>query len=441
MVGDDQRATLVREDVFVYYFTAMFRFVSSDEFPPFGNFLIHFPEVENKAADLAEVHLITGINGTGKTRILSLLAAALGNYEPLKRRFQASKPHVFRFAENIHALRNINGPHTGWATVHGNNFGFQLNNQFSNWARAVPAFAYSGVAYVGDSKITAMADVPAPDRASCLTFNRLEAQSVGLIQAIANLKIQAAMESMDDNGSPEVPTNAVLMVRRLERVISEITDLPFNFTVTSHPSAVISVRWAKHILPFNGLPDGLRSLIGWLAHAVVMMNTLLGGQKNPLESEAIFLFDEIETSLHPAWQRKVLPAFQKLFPKAQIFVATHSPFVIASLNHGWIHRLRMKQDGTVAIEEPRAASEGDSYVEVVEDILGVPEWYDTETEGLLSEFRTLRDAAYTGDAEPRAKAYELAERIGQRSTELQLMMGKEVHQMSRQLEKMQAAQA
>lgn len=285
-----------------------------------------------------------------------------------------------------------------------------------------------------------MADVPTPDRASCLAFNRLEGQSGGLLQAIANLKIQAAMESMDEEADSANSSHAVLMVRRLEKVISEITGLPFNFTVTSQPAAAIHVRWAKQILPFNVLPDGLRSLIGWLAHSVVMMNAFLGGKSNPLEKEAVFLFDEIETSLHPAWQRKVLPAFQKLFPKAQIFIATHSPFVIASLNHGWIHRLRMQQDGTVAVDAPKAASEGDSYVEVVEDILGVPEWYDVTTEGLLKEFRTLRDAAYTGDAEARSKAYEKAEQIGKRSTELQIMMGKEVHQMTRQLEKVQAAQ-
>ena len=418
----------------------MFRFVTADDFPPFGKFEIHFPEVENKSADLAEVHLLTGINGTGKTRILSLLAALLGHSEPLKRRVGASK-HVFRFAETREMARVANMQTTGLFVAEGINAVHQFNNTLTQWVKRVPAFAYSGVAYVGDSKITAMADVPIPDRASCLAFNRLEGQSGGLVQAIANLKIQAAMESMDEEDEPSAPSNAVLMVRRLEKVISEITDLPFNFTVTSHPSAAINVRWAKHILPFNSLPDGLRSLIGWLAHSVVMMNALLGGKSNPLEAEAVFLFDEIETSLHPAWQRKVLPAFQKLFPKAQIFIATHSPFVIASLNHGWIHRLRMRPDGTVTVEAPKAASEGDSYVDVVEDILGVPEWYDTETEGLLREFRTLRDASYTGDMAARKSAYELAERIGGRSRELQLMMGKEVHQMSRQLEKLGTAQA
>jgi predicted ATP-binding protein involved in virulence len=83
--------------------------------------------------------------------------------------------------------------------------------------------------------------------------------------------------------------------------------------------------------------DGLRGIIGWLVHALVMIDVWLQGKADPTNTEAVFLLDEIESHLHPAWQRKILPAFQRLFPKSQIFVATHSPFVISSLNHGWIH--------------------------------------------------------------------------------------------------------
>ncbi|MBK7937436.1 MAG: ATP-binding protein [Lewinellaceae bacterium] len=43
------------------------------------------------------------------------------------------------------------------------------------------------------------------------------------------------------------------------------------------------------------------------------------------ERNFILFLDEIEVHLHPAWQRKILPAVQKLFPNAQIFISTHSP--------------------------------------------------------------------------------------------------------------------
>jgi predicted ATP-binding protein involved in virulence len=191
-------------------------------------------------------------------------------------------------------------------------------------------------------------------------------------------------------------------------------------------------------LPFDLLADGLRSIIGWMVDAVVMMDAWLQGQSSVMDTEAVFLLDEIESHLHPAWQRRILPAFQHLFPKAQIFVATHSPFVISSLNHGWVHRLILEQDGKVKALPPVSASAGDSYISVVEEIMGLEEWYDPETEKLLADFRAERDRAYQGDSHAKAKAIQLAEQIGSRSMELGYVMGRELSQMERRLGKAEA---
>lgn len=303
------------------------------------------------------------------------------------------------------------------------------------WAIEAPAFAYSGVAYVSDTPITVMADVPKPDRAACLSFVRAEEHSKALLQAISNLKVQAAMDWMNQSGEARVQTRATRIVTALESTISQITAMHFSFMVTSYPKAALEVSWGGSKLSFNTLPDGLRSIIGWLAHSVVMMDAYLQGKEHPLDTEAVFLLDEIEGPLHPAWQRRILPAFQRLFPKAQMFVATHSPFLIASLNHGWIHPLAVSPDGTVRAEKVVAASEGDSYVSVLEDIMGVKEWYDPQSEELLAEFRSNRDAAYRGNAEASATARRLAAEIGNRSMELGYMMGQEMRQMDRQLAK------
>lgn len=223
------------------------------------------------------------------------------------------------------------------------------------------------------------------------------------------------------------------VVAAMEDAITGITGTPFTFHVTTRPKAMLSVRWPDNELPLDLLPDGLRSIIGWLVHALVMMDAWLQGKGTPMETEAVFLLDEVESHLHPAWQRRILPAFQRLFPKAQIIVATHSPFVISSLNHGWIHPITLGRDGRALIQDPVAASEGDSYVSVLEDIMGIKEWYDTETESLLREFREQREAAYAGDDEARSKAEDLADKISRRSQELGFMMGRELSQMERQL--------
>ncbi len=416
----------------------MFRAIASDTFPPFGNLLIKLPPVENRPEDLAEVHLFTGVNGTGKTRLLSVLAAMLGHSQPMQKRLKGIEKEFYVFGTDQFPPPQ---ERQEWPRMVARSSGldWQIGGPIHEWCQTVPAFAYSGIAYVADTPISVMADVPRPDRGFCLSFIRPEDHSNGLLQAITNLKLQAAMDSMNETGETASGTRATRIVKALESTIQTITGYKFLFHVTTYPKTNLQVRWAGTELSFDVLPDGLRSLIGWLAHAVVMMDVWLQGKGDPMQTEAVFLLDEIESPLHPAWQRRVLPAFQRLFPKAQIFVATHSPFLIASLNHGWIHPLTMGADGKVKVEEPTPASEGDSYVSVVEDIMGLKEWYDPETEQLLADFRAKRDAAYHGDAAAQATARVLADKIGKRSMELDYMMGRELSQMDRQLSKASAA--
>lgn len=54
-------------------------------------------------------------------------------------------------------------------------------------------------------------------------------------------------------------------------------------------------------------------------------------------NRGIVLIDELELHLHPAWQRKVIPALTKVFPNVQFIMTTHSPQVLSSLERENIH--------------------------------------------------------------------------------------------------------
>ena len=260
----------------------------------------------------------------------------------------------------------------------------------------------------------------------------------------------------------------------------------FDFAVRKWPEDGLKVKWRKDTLELGQLPDGLRSLIAWMVDAGLMMSVLLdvsvtnlelrvaanrGGIREslaatttgndlkqliasgemvlenteltkrlldtladvtlPLDRPAILLLDEIETHLHPAWQRRVLPAMQRLFPKAQIFIATHSPFVISSLNHGWIHRLRFDEAGNVKAENPIKAEPGDSYEAVLEDIMDVPERFDPDSEDMLKTFEGARDAVLAGDVSGLPKVRELALEIAKRGPALEDIVGRELRQLER----------
>jgi energy-coupling factor transporter ATP-binding protein EcfA2 len=426
----------------------MFRAIIADDFPPFGKLALELPPVPDKPDALGEVHLFTGVNGTGKTRLLSLIAAMLGNQSPLSKRMKGNvSPIMGAVSDKIqpHALplESLKSGNPGVLATDSWSL-FQLPqgrltwtkiSGVGGWVGTVPAFAYCGSPYVSDFEVKTLVVVPSPDRAACLSFDRASEISQPLLQAIANLMVQAALEALNPESSGYARGAAAKLIGALETALTQITGFDFKFILETKTKISLSVFWGGVKLYFDVLPDGLRSIIGWMVHALVMMDLWLQGKRDPMETEAVFLMDEIESHLHPAWQRRILPAFQHLFPKSQIFVATHSPFVIASLNHGWIHPLTMKSDGKVNVEKPVQASKGDSYISVVEDIMGMKEWYDVETEKLLAEFRSKRDKAYHGDSEAEKEAHQLGREIGARSMELDFMMGKELIQMDRQLAK------
>lgn len=53
--------------------------------------------------------------------------------------------------------------------------------------------------------------------------------------------------------------------------------------------------------------------------------------------EGVLLIDEIENHLHPKWQKRIVNIIQKYFPRLQLIMTTHSPFVISSVENPKIY--------------------------------------------------------------------------------------------------------
>ncbi len=420
------------------------------DFPPFADAQLTFPKVETQ--EKGELHLLVGQNGTGKTRLLSLLAAALGNRTELDFRSEGdgkncsivvgdfgraagawwAQTNNLTWSEKEHFQGHLNLiQNNDTKNIPRHSPSFQNAHNRPAYADPCTALAFRGTSRVSDAEIEAMKPVKVGEQANWLFFEHTFESDRIIGQSMANLKMGAAMESMSAPISQ--PGRATKIATQLEAAISKVTGRPFYFVVEARTKTVLKVYWGGVPMLLKQLPDGLRSIIGWLVSCVAKVSAIHADHEDPLSLPLILLLDEPESHLHPAWQRRVIPAAQALFPQAQMFVATHSPFVISSANDGWIHVLRANEAGAVTFDEPKPCSKGDTWIDAVEDSLGITEWYDPETEALLKQFRELKAAALSDTPDGVQKYRELAATIAARSDSLSDLMGRELRQFERQI--------
>ncbi len=423
--------------------------------PPFEDVTLVFPK--KKEERIGEVQIITGQNGTGKTRLLCALACVLGN--PINLRNRTSETKI-EFGASVETLKQdffywqgkqgISSFTMKTGTANGNlssgnpaaqiSPGFSRILNFPEFRKSLTAenelssaLAFRGTTKVNDSKVVPMKTLPVSDLVSNLDFDRAD-QSEFILQAMTNLKMASAMEYLskpNDDANPH--SRFTQIMSRLEAAVSTVSGKPFSFEVVPHPELRIRVRWGNDRMGFGVLPDGLRSIIGFLVSCASRMAVDFPEHENPLDIPIVILMDEPETHLHPAWQQRLIPAAQQLLPNSQMFVVTHSPFVISSVNSGYVHVLTEKE-GKISVSEPMECSKGDTWVDAVEDALGLKTWYDPETETMLAEFRNLRQAVLL-EERGMDELQSLASRIASRSQSLSQMMGREMVQVKQILEK------
>lgn len=133
----------------------------------------------------------------------------------------------------------------------------------------------------------------------------------------------------------------------------------------------------------------LFALVGDLVKRALQLNPVLfeidfdenvGTFSNPLEyTQGVVLIDELDLHLHPKWQRQIMPTLQRLFPKVQFLVTTHSPFIVQEVD-GSMYRL--KNNTSIKGE----FYGGWSIAEILTGVMGVSDGYGSSYESLVDSF-------------------------------------------------------
>lgn len=392
---------------------------------PFDDVRIELPEGTDP--DLADVYLLTGPNGCGKTTVLYAIAALVGNNGAML------------------APRTRKGSEGAEATIvaGGREYSMKFQETSTSQTTFVPpaesgkpswaAFAYAGTRNVESGHVSAIAQPSADPLDRGLSFHDT-ANTGQLAQWIASqefLRLKAK-----ESGRAERAEQITRSVRTIEEVIAEIIELPdFAFVSGSDFDLDVRVRLHGAILDMNVLPDGVKSIVSWIADLLMRLDRIPWLDDIPtLQRPFLLLLDEIDIHLHPAWQRRLIPIVQKLFPKAQIIASTHSPFVVGSADDAHIITFAVK-DGVSVLESSKPSQVGVSYSAVLRDIFGIKSEFDVETERTLAEFHAAKTSLLDGTATDRTLVDDLAQKLAARGDELSSIVGFELRQIERRLKK------
>lgn len=200
----------------------------------------------------------------------------------------------------------------------------------------------------------------------------------------------------------------------IETMLDNVSDLK----VKRSPLRMV-VKKGEAEIAVDQLSDGEKctlALFGDLARRVAMANP---NRDNPLEGSGIVLIDEVELHMHPSWQRRVLTVLQNVFPNIQFIVTTHSPQVLGEVCDNY---MVLKLSSTL---------EGDGNIEVVSTYGKDSNWilkYDMNTpersKPILKKFKDFYDALDKAD-------YDSAQNI---LDDLQEMIGEDPELTSMQIQ-------
>jgi AAA domain, putative AbiEii toxin, Type IV TA system/AAA domain len=143
-------------------------------------------------------------------------------------------------------------------------------------------------------------------------------------------------------------------------------------------------------VPVQFLSDGERSVLALgldLSRRLSIANPHLDDPS--IQAEAVVLIDEIDLHLHPSWQRKIVRSLTTSFPMCQFIATTHSPQIIGEVPPDRIQILDPEARPT-GVYKP-IHSRGVDSSRILRELMDTPA-RDAESEDLFDRLSTAVDA-------------------------------------------------
>lgn len=166
-------------------------------------------------------------------------------------------------------------------------------------------------------------------------LNPLDALSVDMSNSVNFHDFFIWFREMEDIENESLRNTGRLQKdKRLEAVRNSMAtffDGYSGFKVQRNPKSFV-INKGEEKYNFNQLSDGEKSYMALIFDIVRKMAMTHPSLGNPLDGDGIVLIDEVDLHLHPSWQREVIDKLKQLLPNCQFFISTHSPHVVSSVN-------------------------------------------------------------------------------------------------------------
>jgi predicted ATPase len=125
------------------------------------------------------------------------------------------------------------------------------------------------------------------------------------------------------------------LIERIFKVINQVTEA--GLELMSYKDIYVKTKENPEGIPIDLLSQGYRNVLAWFGFFMKRLweygQSLAFRVDDFTKLPALCLIDEIDTYLHPKWQKNILSTLVDTFPNVQFIVTTHSPLVITHLKN------------------------------------------------------------------------------------------------------------
>ncbi|WP_158850456.1 AAA family ATPase [Algibacter sp. L1A34] len=303
--------------------------------------------------DYPPVICITGENGTGKSIILDAIRSLFkGRFSGVEREITSSKQFLIKTNLVINGTDKVfssNKKFDGKQNLDTNDMAINrlFHSQFD------PPYEKDFILDYWTSKLS-------NDNFGITSITAVEAKKYlddslsGIHKNIDLTKIISFFDYLKDSTNEQEKE----LGSSLYSILEDIINLSISKGKLSHVSRINLkpiVKIGNNEITLDKLSSGNLYLIQRFTSLLSQVYSICALNDKPISDykniKGLLLIDEAENHLHPKWQKVFLQNILTLFPKLQIIVSTHSPFIVSSIKNSRIYVCKSQIDFSIVEEE------------------------------------------------------------------------------------------